>query len=52
MIPEPKQPEYFLDSFPRDDFPRYAWTDRPAPCPLPHGRPKRRTVTVSKAACR
>ena len=33
MIPEPEQPEYFLDSFPRDDFPRYAWTERPAALP-------------------
>src|SRR5215213_9489295 len=33
MIPEPKEPEYFLDSFPRDDFPRYQWTDRPKTLP-------------------
>ena len=33
MIPEPNQPDYFLDSFPRDDFPRYAWTERPAALP-------------------
>src|SRR5258708_34368849 len=32
-IPDPQNPEYFLDSFPRDDFPRYAWTDRPATLP-------------------
>ncbi len=33
MIPEPQSPNYFLDSFPRDDFPRYAWTDRPPTMP-------------------
>ncbi|MEP7287163.1 MAG: pyruvate carboxyltransferase [Chloroflexota bacterium] len=33
MIPEPQTPEYFLDSFPRDGFPRYAWTERPATLP-------------------
>ncbi len=33
MIPEPEQPEYFLDSFPRDDFPRYSWTERPPTLP-------------------
>ena len=33
MIPEPEQPEYFLDSFPRDDFPRYVWTERPPTLP-------------------
>lgn len=32
-IPEPEQPEYFLDSFPRDDFPAYVWTERPATLP-------------------
>src|SRR2546430_17342986 len=26
MISEPQNPEYFLDSFPRDNFPRYQWT--------------------------
>jgi isopropylmalate/homocitrate/citramalate synthase len=26
MIAEPQNPEYFLDSFPRDTFPRYQWT--------------------------
>ena len=26
MIAEPQNPEYFLDSFPRDNFPRYQWT--------------------------
>jgi 2-phosphinomethylmalic acid synthase len=34
MIPEPEQPEYFLDSFPRDDFPRYQWTERPPTLPI------------------
>src|SRR5579871_6785773 len=33
MIPEPEQPEYFPDSFPRDDFPHYVWTERPAALP-------------------
>src|SRR5215468_6557613 len=33
MIPEPNAPEYFLDSFPRDNFPRYVWTERPANMP-------------------
>src|SRR5215213_7674780 len=33
MIPEPKEPEYFLDSFPRDDFPHYQWTDKPKTMP-------------------
>ncbi len=33
MIPEPDQPDYFLDSFPRDDFPRYLWTERPPTLP-------------------
>ncbi|MBO0780849.1 MAG: hypothetical protein J2P37_18660 [Ktedonobacteraceae bacterium] len=32
-IPEPEQPEYFLDSFPRDDFPAYVWTERPTTLP-------------------
>jgi len=26
MIAEPQSPEYFLDSFPRDNFPQYQWT--------------------------
>src|SRR5215218_4039291 len=30
---DPATPEYFLDSFPRDAFPRYAWTERPATLP-------------------
>lgn len=34
IMNEPAQPDYFLDSFPRDDFPRYVWTDgRPADLP-------------------
>lgn len=33
MIPDPAQPEYFPDSFPRDNFPRYVWTERPANLP-------------------
>jgi isopropylmalate/homocitrate/citramalate synthase len=32
-IPEPAQPEYFLESFPRDAFPQYAWAERPATLP-------------------
>lgn len=32
-IPEPSEPEYFLDSFPRDAFPVYNWTERPASMP-------------------
>jgi isopropylmalate/homocitrate/citramalate synthase len=34
MITEPQTPDYFPDSFPRDDFPRYVWTERPPG--LPH----------------
>ncbi len=33
MIPEPQTPEYFLESFPREDFPRYQWTEKPADLP-------------------
>ena len=33
-IPEPAEPEYFLTSFPRDAFPAYDWTERPATLPL------------------
>lgn len=34
MIPEPHEPEYFLDTFPRADFPRYDWTaGRPSTLP-------------------
>jgi 2-phosphinomethylmalic acid synthase len=29
-IPEPSAPEYFLEVFPRDRFPQYAWTQEPA----------------------
>ncbi|MGH2602599.1 MAG: pyruvate carboxyltransferase, partial [Dehalococcoidia bacterium] len=32
-ITDPTQPDYFLDSFPRDDFPRYDWTERPPGLP-------------------
>ncbi len=32
-IPDPAEPEYFLDSFPRDTFPTYVWTGRPATLP-------------------
>ncbi|MDX1993087.1 MAG: pyruvate carboxyltransferase [bacterium] len=32
-MPEPEQPDYFLDSSPRDNFPQYAWTQRPAGLP-------------------
>src|SRR5689334_14943696 len=31
---EPLAPEYYLDSFPRDAFPRYVWADAP-PATLP-----------------
>lgn len=33
MIPEPAAPEYFLDQFPRDQFPQYKWTQRPTELP-------------------
>jgi len=33
VIVDPSAPEYYLESFPRDDFPRYAWTARPAHLP-------------------
>lgn len=33
MIPEPAAPEYFLDQYPRDQFPQYTWTERPALLP-------------------
>ncbi len=33
MFPEPAQPEYFLEIFPRDAFPRFGWTNRPAELP-------------------
>lgn len=28
-----QKPDYFFDAFPRDDFPRYVWTERPADLP-------------------
>jgi len=34
MIPDPQTPEYFLESFPRDAFPQYVWTERPVNLPL------------------
>ena len=33
MIPDVPQPDYFLDQFPRDGFPRYAWEQRPSNLP-------------------
>src|SRR5262245_42867073 len=33
-IPEPEEPDYFVESFPRDDFPAYVWTERPATLPV------------------
>src|SRR5579884_1324532 len=32
-LPEPAEPEYFVESFPRDAFPAYVWTERPATLP-------------------
>jgi isopropylmalate/homocitrate/citramalate synthase len=32
-IPEPEQPEYFEESFPRNAFPAYVWTERPTTLP-------------------
>lgn len=32
-ITDPEEPVYFLDSFPRDQFPQYVWTERPANLP-------------------
>src|SRR5258708_26148189 len=32
-VANPPVPEYFLDSFPRDSFPQYIWTERPAALP-------------------
>jgi 2-phosphinomethylmalic acid synthase len=32
-LDEPKSPEYFPDSFPREGFPRFAWTSRPPHLP-------------------
>src|SRR5258706_179520 len=28
-LDDPQEGDYFLDSFPRDDFPRYLWAERP-----------------------
>ncbi len=33
-LDNPREPEYFPEVFPRDDFPRYQWTEKPAT--LPH----------------
>ncbi|MFZ5992275.1 MAG: pyruvate carboxyltransferase [Deinococcota bacterium] len=33
-ISDPQSPEYFLESFPREDFPRYRWVERPSGLPL------------------
>src|SRR6476661_2957872 len=33
LMKEPDQPEYFPESFPRDTFPAYTWTERPATLP-------------------
>ena len=33
-IVDPQQPDYIPASFPKDDFPRYAWTNRPESLPL------------------
>src|SRR5690242_15506466 len=33
VIPEPAEPEYFLDAYPRDGFPVYEWDERPATMP-------------------
>ena len=32
-LSDPKTPEYFLESFPQDDFPRYVWKERPRNLP-------------------
>ncbi|WP_217913416.1 hypothetical protein [Miltoncostaea marina] len=32
-ITDPAAPELFADAFPRDGFPRYSWTERPADMP-------------------
>jgi isopropylmalate/homocitrate/citramalate synthase len=32
-VAEPDSPEYFMELFPRDAFPQYAWTERPASLP-------------------
>jgi isopropylmalate/homocitrate/citramalate synthase len=33
IMPEPAAPDYFEDAFPRDAFPHYVWTERPATLP-------------------
>jgi citrate (Re)-synthase len=33
VIPEPAEPEYFLDVYPHDAFPVYEWDERPATMP-------------------
>jgi 2-phosphinomethylmalic acid synthase len=33
-ISDPQSPQYFLESFPREDFPRYRWTERPSSLPV------------------
>jgi 2-phosphinomethylmalic acid synthase len=33
-ISDPQSPQYFLESFPREDFPRYRWTERPSNLPV------------------
>jgi isopropylmalate/homocitrate/citramalate synthase len=33
QIIDPPEPEYFEESFPRDDFPRFVWSERPADLP-------------------
>ena len=33
QINDPSTPEYFPESFPRDNFPVYSWTERPAALP-------------------
>ncbi len=33
VIPEPAEPEYFLDAYPHDAFPTYEWDERPATMP-------------------
>ncbi len=33
MVKDTDNPEYFEDSFPRDNFPQYLWTERPANLP-------------------
>jgi isopropylmalate/homocitrate/citramalate synthase len=33
-LAERQEPEYFVESFPREDFPRHVWTDRPETLPV------------------